>query len=271
MNWDPKFASRSPMFTPLARYGFALAGHDWPTLDFLQDLISANRVRNARAMPLRLVRAVPQTESYEERIYSRAELPVRERNWHDLFNVLVWLTYPCAKAALNERHYHALRAADGVAGVAPTAGRGRVRDALTVFDEHGAIVTSAEPELIDYLRAFQWKQLFRGARERVKKSMRVYIFGHALYEKALNPYIGMTAHACTFVVDDDFNSMRLEQQLARVDGMVAERLRSTDAFATPQALAPLPVLGIPGWWAANDDAAFYDNAEYFRDGRMRRQ
>jgi hypothetical protein len=99
IDWDPDFATRSPIFAPLARYRFAIARHDWPSLDFLQNLISENRVSNARGTPLRLVRAAPQRGSYEERIYLHAELPVRERNWHDLFNVLVWLTYPQAKAA----------------------------------------------------------------------------------------------------------------------------------------------------------------------------
>jgi hypothetical protein len=27
---------------------------------------------------------------------------------------------------------------------------------------------------------------------------------------------------------------------------------------------PLPVLGVPGWWSANDAADFYDDAEVFR-------
>ena len=27
---------------------------------------------------------------------------------------------------------------------------------------------------------------------------------------------------------------------------------------------PLPMLGVPGWWSANEDAAFYADAEVFR-------
>ena len=37
----------------------------------------------------------------------------------------------------------------------------------------------------------------------------------------------------------------------------------------PAELAPLPVLGVPGWWAANEAASFYDNRDYFRPGRSR--
>lgn len=36
-----------------------------------------------------------------------------------------------------------------------------------------------------------------------------------------------------------------------------ERLRS-------KPFLPLPVLGIPGWWAENETAGFYDAAEVFR-------
>jgi hypothetical protein len=38
---------------------------------------------------------------------------------------------------------------------------------------------------------------------------------------------------------------------------------------TPERLAekpflPLPVLGVPSWWLANEDAAFYDDPTGFR-------
>jgi hypothetical protein len=35
----------------------------------------------------------------------------------------------------------------------------------------------------------------------------------------------------------------------------------------PSLLAHLPVLGIPGWWAANDSPDFYADAEVFRQQR----
>ena len=41
-----------------------------------------------------------------------------------------------------------------------------------------------------------------------------------------------------------------------------------DRLASPRDLAPLPVLGIPGWWPTNDAPAFYDDARYFRPGRQ---
>ncbi|MFN7122209.1 MAG: DUF3025 domain-containing protein, partial [Hydrogenophaga sp.] len=31
---------------------------------------------------------------------------------------------------------------------------------------------------------------------------------------------------------------------------------------------PLPVLGVPGWWPANEDAGFYADASVFRAPRQ---
>lgn len=44
------------------------------------------------------------------------------------------------------------------------------------------------------------------------------------------------------------------------------------AHLTPQALAakpfnPLPVLGVPGWWAENENFCFYDDSLVFRSAR----
>lgn len=269
MDWDPHFAQRSPMFAPLASYGAALAGFsEWPPLSALQALVTARQVTNSRGEPLRLVPAEPQAGPYEERIYSCAELAVRERNWHDFFNVLAWLIYPRAKAGLNERHFHAAQR-ERESNAASQGNRGRVRDALTTFDESGAIVTSLDAELLAELSAFRWKTLFWQKRERASAAMRVFVFGHALFEKTLEPYVGLTAHACLFLVDPDFNAMSLESQLERIDVLLAQRLHDVRAFATPQALAPLPLLGVPGWWPGNEAETFYDDTRYFRSGRSR--
>jgi hypothetical protein len=270
MDWDPVFVQRSLMFAPVAHYGAALAAfREWPPLSALQELVTARQVTNSHGEALRLVPAEPQASPYEERIYSCAELAVRERNWHDFFNVLAWLIYPRAKAGLNERHFHAAQR-ERASNAELRGTRGRVRDALTTFDESGAIVTSFDAELLDDLRAFRWKALFWQKRERVREAMRFFVFGHALHEKALDPYVGLTAHAGLFLVDQDFNLMLIESQLERVDVLLAQRLRDAREFESPQALAPLPLLGVPGWWPANEESDFYDNTQYFRAGRTNR-
>jgi hypothetical protein len=141
-----------------------------------------------------------------------------------------------------------------------------MRDALTVFDESGAIVASADADLLSDLEAFSWKRLFWERRSRVRAAMRVYLFGHALFEKALSPYVGMTAHALLLPVPQDLILASPPQQLGEIDARAALQV---EAMTTPQAFSPLPLLGVPGWWAENAAATFYDDAQHFRPGRSR--
>ena len=91
-----------------------------------------------------------------------------------------------------------------------------------------------------------------------------YPVGHALPEMLLAPFIGLTGKAWLLPVDADFFTLPLPARLARLDALAAERLSTLDR---PSRLAPLPVLGIPGWHAGAQDAGFYANADYFRPSR----
>jgi hypothetical protein len=276
-DWDPALVERSPMFEPLREHAHALRAHSqWPHRDVLQALLDARGISNVAGTRLRLVdekwgqtrfferasAGVSKIESdpiYEERLRLLGEMPFREGGWHDLFNVLAWLAYPKAKATLNDAHYGAL--VEERAGGAP---RGPRRDALTVFDESGAIVLAADASLLEDLRAFRWKRLFVERRAEVVAAMRVHVFGHALFEKALKPYVGMTAHAMLFAVSTEVIRQPLAQRLAAADALASQALREV---TSPRDLSPLPVLGVPGWYAGNQDARFYDDASYFRNGR----
>lgn len=268
MEWDPGFLDRSPMFAPLAAHAESLrVQRAWPSREALGDLVSTRAIATAGGAQLRLVAPSAGNEPYEAQIHRRGELQTREENWHDLFNVLTWLTYPRAKSEIARGHYNVLaeRANEASAG-SEGAGRGRMRDALTLFDESGLIVAASEPDLLDDVRELRWKRLFRERRDRVCRAMRFYTFGHAILEKALRPYVGMTGHAVLLSVDADFLSAPLARQIEALDGRVASEIR---ALTTPRALAPLPVLGIPGWWTGNEQASFYDDERYFRAGRTR--
>jgi hypothetical protein len=261
MDWDPHFIERSPVLEPLRAHAIAWQRHlDWPSLCSLQSLVTAKNITTAGGAPLKLV-SETSDDPYEIRIRIRAEMHVRERDWHDFFNVLVWLTYPLAKAALNDAQYAAWRDENGGA-------RGLVRDALTLFDESGLLVLASDGSLLDDLRAFRWKRLFCERRQEVLTSMRFFVFGHALCEKALCPYIGMTAHALLFPVGQDELGQPLTSSLRIADAMASAAIASVSA---PHSLSPVPVLGIPGWWAENEHPAFYDNADYFRAGRRQRR
>jgi hypothetical protein len=259
MNWGPGFLERSPMFEPLREHAAALSARpDWPTREAIGALLAVRAPSTRAGAALRLVAPSRSDESYETRLHHRGELQHRERNWHDLFNALAWLAYPRTKAALTAAHseHPALR-----------NGRGRARDALTLFDESGAIVACTDPSLLEDLRAFRWKQLFWSRRERLLEAMRVYVFGHAVFEKALNPYVGMTAHALLLEVDAEFMAAPLPTQMRTVDAMSADRVPT---MASPRDLSPLPLLGVPGWWAGNAAERFYDNDQYFRRSRSTR-
>ena len=249
------------MLEPLREHAGSLRLHgDWPTRETLQALIRARGVVTAGGTPLRLV-PDSGTVPYEARLRVRGEMQHRDRDWHDLFSVLAWLTYPKTKAALNDAHHARLH------GAAAGGRRGAARDALTLFDENGAIVLASDPGLLEDVREFRWKRLFRDRRDAVRAAMRVHVFGHALLEKALRPYVGMSAHAVLLQVPVEHFVQPRVTELEAVDALAADAVRS---LTTPRALSPLPVLGVPGWWHENEEPAFYDNAAYFREGRKRR-
>lgn len=272
MDWDPNFLSRSPMFEPL-RVHAAAFGAGWPGLADLQCLLDRREppVRNAAGNPLRLVQQSQRSRAFEDqheaRTFLRGELQVRERNWHDLFNVLAWLVFPHAKAALNERHYHALLAQ----WAADAPNRGPTQDALTLFDEGGVIVAASDDELLAVLREWRWKELFWSNRARLLARMRFTLFGHAIYEKALRPFRGITARGILLRVEPEWLSAPPSEQLATLDARLAAHLSHPAHLLATRELAVVPILGVPGWHADNAREDYYDDADYFRPGRQRQR
>lgn len=258
------------MLAPLSVFGAALSGCEaWPSRAELQSLLSAREVTNARGLRLRVVAPdAGERLSYEARVLERGELEVLVGTWHDVFNVLTWLAYPCTKAALNARHVAAALAERHGTDSVKRGNRGRARDALTVLDESGALVVSTDPQVIEDLREFRWERLFWHRRGEFIAHARVYVFGHGLQEKALRPYVGMTAHALPIFTETSFTAESMANEIERVDAVAAQQVLGGRGLATPQALAPLPLLGVPGWWGDNEHQNFYANSAYFRPGRL---
>lgn len=257
------------MFEPLRAASDGLRGPVWPGCDELNRVIASRResIANAAGRPLRFVGQQPRPnafeDKYEPRIFLRGEVQLRSCNWHDLFNALVWLTFPAAKAALNQRHYRELerQRARGVQD------RGPARDTLTLFDEGGVIVAASDPVLAALLTGFEWKPLFWQRRTEVLRRMRFYLFGHALYEKALAPFTGVTGRGVLFEVEDAFFALPLAAQLQALDTRLAAQFGDEARFAATRELTPVPILGVPGWCGDNARADYYDNLEYFRPAR----
>ncbi len=263
--WNPYFLDRSPVFEPLHRVGQHLNQlEQWPTLDQLNHLLSIQKpsIQTHTHLTLRLV---PQAASiqlfeqrYEPRTYLCGELQTRTHNWHDLFNALVWITFPHSKAQLNTLHYHALK----IAEKQRQSNRGRLRDAITLLDESGVLVTSSHKNLTRLLKNFEWKTLFWENRSDLLQHMKFFLFGHSLYEKALSPYVGMTGKGLIFDVEPSFYQQDLVSQITSLDDKLL-RLLSTKSITSTD-LTPIPLLGYPDWSSDNANAAYYDNSSYFR-------
>ena len=199
------------------------------------------------------VRFVPQSDlppgmAYEQFIFEHASVPTRD-NLHDFFNGLCWMRFPEIKKRLNQ-----LQAAE-IAAAGVTALRGPVRDALTVFDENAAFLL-APPPLWQALEARNWWRLFVELRPLWKASQLV-LFGHALLEKLVYARKPITAHI--------YRAQPAIDSIAELDAWVAHDLNAGKLAGKP--FMPLPVLGVPGWWAENEDFSFYDDRSVFRPCR----
>jgi hypothetical protein len=198
------------------------------------------------AAPLRFVsqHELPPGEPYESFILRTQSCPTRD-NLHDFFNGLVWLAFPLAKARLNQ-----LQAAQIEAGALNV--RGPVRDAITVFDENGALL-HAPDEIWDALLARDWRRLFVELRP-LWSHATLMIFGHALLEKLVVPRKAITAHVWRVPCP--------EASMQSADRWLANQLGVAPLAAKP--FTPLPLLGIPGWSPENEIASFYDDPLVFR-------
>ena len=191
---------------------------------------------------------LPEGAAYEQHIFDTRRVPTRD-NLHDFFNGLVWLQFPQAKRRLNALQAGAI-AAHGIGAV-----RGPLRDALTVFDENGALLDAPAP-IWQALNAREWQRLFVDLRP-LWREARLVLFGHALLEKLVAPRKPIVAHV--------YQSQCAMDSLADVDGWLARELQPGRWAHKP--FTPLPVLGVPGWWAANEDPCFYADAQVFRPPR----
>ncbi len=267
--WDPTALLQSSLFAPLHPVLARLEGGGFPALSDCNALLAECQpaISVQGGLPLRFVAQeqskLPFEAQYEPRCYLRGEVQMRGKVWHDLLNALVWLTFPKAKVAINARHYQALTNASNI----PEGKRGAVRDMATLFDESGVVVVCADAELDNLLRDFQWKELFWWRRGQVSAAMGFYVFGHGLYEKALQPYIGMTGQGLLLAVAQEFFAWPLPRRLAYLDDRIAEYLNAPQHCRNTRELSPVPLLGVPGWSADNDCEAYYGNTRYFRCGR----
>ena len=195
--------------------------------------------------------------TYEEEIANTGRVNTRPGSLHDLRNALVWTTFPATKAALNHRHV--------TAPEAPVAGRrGPLRDALTLFDECGAIVTSTSRESLEHLARHDWNALFGPSGDAWPREMQVQIVGHGTLEQLWRPYKAITVRCLLMHTPAGTLSG------PSLDRAVSRCWSDADGVQKPSDLCPLPIMGIPGWWTGAQDAGFYADSGVFRPPRANR-
>lgn len=230
-----------PAFAPYAK-GNAL----------FQDIFAA-RAERPPDVPV-FVPPPPRTISaidYERRVVEHNELIVRADNLHDVMNALVWLTFPRTKRAVSVAHVALGVTADGKT-------RPRRRDVLTLFDEAGAIILSQRDDLKEMHEGHQWRELFVDHRQEFINETGVILFGHgALGQLGSNPHRGLTVKALWLPLAHG-------TPLFDVDIWMASHIVAGTLLAENEHRLPLPIVGVPGWFAENEQADCYDDIDVFR-------
>jgi hypothetical protein len=235
----------------------ALAGQDFPDCGQLNNMLPTG-LCSAGGSKIRFVSSdLLDDGPYEHRIYTTGQVSTRPESWHDLFNAMVWMRFPGIKTAMNTLHFSAL--AEEKAG-----SRGKLRDALTLFDECGVIVFSACEETLQALAQRRWKDAFLNGDFQHETSL--CVAGHAMLEKYLSPYKSMTAKALLVRTSPDIMGSPRDEALTILDYEIARLMLAGELLKQPSELSPLPLAGVPGWWPSQDQgqADFYDDLQVFR-------
>lgn len=226
----------------------------WPDVNGINALWHApeNRFGN----PYRFVAqdALADDLHYEQRIFEQGRIATRSDNWHDLFNAFIWLRFPRIKAALNARQYQDI-------GEVGTKQRTRSQCALTHFDEAGAIIRLADDSLLAHWDEHAWPAFFDAFNPALASGQaQLWLFGHSIYEHALNPDIALVAKAVVIVGEGPADQ-------AALDVWLAERILQQRCLMDPQELRPIPLSGLARWHAEFGKEDFYQRVPCFRPKR----
>lgn len=268
-HWDPLFFEQSSLFWPiLPAYPDNIKNQSsWPTLQDY-NLMLAKEINNKNNKPISFVTQNDKCpvfeEEYEPKIYLSGQIQTRLNNWHDFFQVLVWKTFPKTKALLNKFHFDAATIRQQTTKNQRTA----IENFVTLFDECGSIVVATDKAILDLVSDFKWQEFFVNNKQNFGKNIECLVFGHAMYEKALSPYIGMTSHCLLFIVEGEYFNLATAEKTEFIDKLVHNYLSQQNNLTT-KTLTPLPILGVPGWYNYQDES-FYNNTQYFRTGRKKK-
>lgn len=200
-------------------------------------------------------RALDAAGGYDPAIAVSSRIPTRAGSYHDLLGALVWLHFPATKTAL-----HRIQLAARPGARAPR------ENAATLCDESAVLVISREPEIFESLAALDWVDVFWTRRAALAETTRFLGFGHGLLDALRAPHPQLMGKALCVRVSAEQWRLSPSELRMYLDSALAERLSSF--LSEPARLAPLPVLGVPGW-AAQQSLAFYQDTRYFQTARKR--
>ncbi len=268
--WDSNFLNQSHLFSDLNVLLKDKNWLDWPGCQRLMNLLDKPIILSSGM----ILDMKPQNNTlpfpdmgYEERVYQKGIISTREENWHDLFNAFIWRLFPKTKVLLNHLHIQELKQQ-------PSKKRTPARDAITHIDESGIIIASSVPSLLTALKNHQWQEVFVQSRELWFSSQEkpakigAFVFGHGMYEKAFNPFIGFTGKAYCLLVDHTFYAQDKMTQYKILDQLLCDDIKKNKTLSDSCHLSPLPILGVPGWFNDNKKREFYNNTHYFRAKRI---
>ncbi|MCA1928812.1 DUF3025 domain-containing protein [Rheinheimera sp.] len=198
---------------------------------------------------------------YEDFIYQSQQIPMRANNWHDLFGALIWCLFPKTKKVMNQLHMEQIHQFG-------SKERSKIRHKLTLLDECGVLlcIKPSERYLLDLLRNHQWTQAFYQHRAQWER-LTPLMFGHANYEMATKPFIGLTGKLWSIELPEQAELPQGIKGYNFVDNLLAKQLVHAEVLLDNQQLSPLPLLGVPGWYK-EQDLAFYADTSYFRPKRQ---
>jgi hypothetical protein len=193
--WNRRFLESEPLFGVFERFAKPFRGEVWPTLgDYERELETLRTLTGSRfpalgvaPSPVRARRAKRESlaleELYDGRIALTGQVYCLNASYHDLFNVIVFSAFPLAKRALHARQFSALSR-----WVAPELGkpaaripgrRTREQDALTIFDEGGAVLVMTATMKAQFQASTEPLEVAPFAPE---SGVIPLLFGHALLE-----------------------------------------------------------------------------------------
>lgn len=276
--WQTELLTANPLFAELCQL-FPLATlSDFATVSELNQWFKLLQPEAVQQFVADEVLAADE-RYYEVFIHQTGQIPTRAQNWHDLFGALIWCLFPNTKTLLNQLHMQEIK-------LHGQQQRTKLRNKLTLLDECGVILaySPAATEVVSQLRQHQWQTAFVSNRHcwstvasnspdtgigvvddsPAVTQLMPLMFGHANYEMATQPFIGLTGKLLALPVTDDFWQLSVKQRYALIDCRLSLQIANSDFLLQAAQLTPLPLLGVPGWYAANTDADFYLDQQYFR-------